>query len=90
MTSFCSTIWPVTRWPGISGAIAAQGAELLYPPPYSSDLNPIEQAFAKFKTALRKAAERTRDALWDTIGRTLDLYPPQQCRNFFNQTGYAT
>ena len=75
---------------GISEAIAAQGAELLYLPPYSPDLNPIEQAFAKFKTALRKAAERTRDALWDTIGRTLDHYPPQQCRNFFNQAGYPT
>ena len=75
---------------GINEAIVAEGAELLYLPPYSPDLNPIEQAFAKFKAALRKAAERTRDALWDTIGRTLDLYPPKQCRNFFNQAGYAT
>ena len=74
---------------GISEAIAAEGAELLYLPPYSPDLNPIEQAFAKFKAALRKAAERTREALWDTIGRTLDFYPPQQCRHFFNQAGYA-
>jgi transposase len=70
--------------------IAAQGARLIYLPPYSPDLNPIEQAFAKFKAALRKAAERTRDALWQTIGRTLDTYPPQQCRNFFNQACYAT
>jgi hypothetical protein len=44
----------------------------------------------KFKAALRKAAERTREGLWQTIGRTLDLYPPQECRNFFNQAGYAT
>jgi transposase len=75
---------------GINEAIAAEGAELLYLPPYSPDLNPIEQAFAKFKAALRKAAERTRETLWDTIGATLDLYPPQQCRNFFNHAGYAT
>jgi transposase len=75
---------------GIDQAIAAEGAQLLYLPPYSPDLNPIEQAFAKFKAALRKAAERSREALWDTIGRTLDLYPPQQCRNFFNHAGYAT
>jgi transposase len=75
---------------GIKEAITAQGAQLLYLPPYSPDLNPIEQAFAKFKAALRKAAERTREALWQTIGRTLDLYPPQECRNFFNQAGYAT
>jgi DDE superfamily endonuclease len=58
---------------GINEAITAEGAELLYLPPYSPDLNPIEQAFAKFKAALRKAAERTREASCDTIGRTLDL-----------------
>jgi len=75
---------------GIKEAIAAQAADLLYLPPYSPDLNPIEQAFAKFKAALRKAAERTREALWQTIGRTLDLYSPRECRNFFNQAGYAT
>ena len=75
---------------GINEAITAQGAQLLYLPPYSPDLNPIEQAFAKLKAALRQAAERTREALWQTIGRTLDLYPPQECRNFFNNAGYAT
>ncbi len=71
--------------PGVKGAITAHGAQLLHLPP--CDLNPIAQAFAKFKAALRRAAERTRQALWQTIGRTLDLYPPQQCRNFFNQAG---
>ncbi len=75
---------------GIKEAITAQGTQLLYLPPYSPDLNPIEQAFAKFKAALRQAAERTRDALRQTIGRTLDLYRPQQCRNFFSKAGYAT
>jgi transposase len=75
---------------GIREAIEAQAAQLLYLPPYSPDLNPIEQAFAKFKAALRKAAERTVEGLWQTIGRTLDLFSPQQCRNFFKQAGYAT
>jgi len=74
---------------GIREAIEAQGAQIVYLPPYSPDLNPIEQGFAKFKAALRKAAERTVDGLWQAIGRTLDLFSPQQCRNFFKQAGYA-
>jgi transposase len=57
---------------GIKEAIAAQGADLLYLPPYSPDLNPIEQAFAKFKAALAKAAELTREAAHKT-GRHVDL-----------------
>jgi transposase len=48
--------------------IAAHGAQLVYLPPYSPDLNPIEQAFAKFMAALRKPAERTREGLWQLIG----------------------
>jgi transposase len=75
---------------GVNDAITAQGAQRVFLPPYSPDLNPIEQAFAKFKAALRQAAERTREALWQTIGRTLDRYSPQQCRNFFIKAGYAT
>jgi transposase len=67
-----------------------KGAELLYLPPYSPDLKPIEPAFAKFKAALRKAAERTPQALWQTTGPTLDLHSPKECRNFFKQAGYAT
>jgi transposase len=70
---------------GDEDAITAQGAQLIYLPPYSPDLNPIEQAFAKFKAALRKAAERTREDLWQTIGRTLDLYPPQECRKLLHK-----
>ena len=53
---------------GVREAIEARGAKLLYLPPYSPDLNPIEQAFAKLKALLRKAAERTVDGLWHTIG----------------------
>jgi uncharacterized SAM-dependent methyltransferase len=53
--------------------------------------NPIEQAFAKFKAALRQAAERTREGLWRLIGQTLDRFQPQECRNFFRgNAGYAT
>ena len=75
---------------GIAEAITARGAQLIYLPPYSPDLNPIEQAFAKYKALLRKAAERTLESLWQTIGRIADLFPPAQCRNFFKAAGYAT
>ena len=75
---------------GIAEAIAARGAQLIYLPPYSPDLNPIEQAFAKYKALLRKAAERTVESLWHTIGRIADLFPPAECRNFFKSAGYAT
>ena len=74
---------------GIAEAIAAREAQLIYLPPYSPDLNPIEQAFAKYKALLRKAAERTVESLWQTIGRIADLFPPAECRNFFNSAGYA-
>jgi transposase len=61
---------------------------LRYLPPYSPDFNPIENAFAKLKALLRKAAERTISGLWDAIGRILDIFPPQECRNYFNAAGY--
>ena len=59
------------KGPAVRGAIEAAGARLLYLPPYSPDFNPIENAFAKLKALLRKAAERSIDALWTTIGRLL-------------------
>src|SRR5213595_3049012 len=65
---------------GIEEAIAAAGANLLYLPPYSPDLNPIEQFFAKLKALLRKAAARTKEALWQTAGQLLDLAAPIECR----------
>jgi transposase len=74
---------------GIREAIEAQGAQIIYLPPYSPDLNPIEQGFAKFKAILRQLGERTIDGLWHAIGQTLDRYSPQECRNFFRQAGYA-
>jgi transposase len=73
---------------GIAKAITNQRAELRYLPPYSPDLNPIEQAFAKLKALLRKAAERTVDGLWTAIGRLLDLFPPAECANYLTNAGY--
>jgi transposase len=69
--------------------IEAVGAELRYQPPYSPDLNPIEQAFSKLKAHLRKAKERTIPALYDRIGITLDLFTPQECRNYLANAGYV-
>ena len=68
--------------------IEAAGAELLFLPPYSPDLNPIEQAFAKLKHLLRKAATRTVDALWDEIGRIIDCFQPNECANYIANSGY--
>ncbi|MEZ0301590.1 MAG: IS630 family transposase [Hyphomicrobiaceae bacterium] len=73
---------------GIRKAIEARGAELRYLPPYSPDLNPIEQAFAKLKALLRKAAERTVDGLWNAIGKLLDLFPASECANYLVNSGY--
>lgn len=69
--------------------VEAAKAELRYLPPYSPDLNPIEQAFAKLKAHLRKAQERSVDALWRRIGNLLDLFHPAECLNFFANAGYA-
>ena len=74
----------------IAAAIEARNATLCYLPPYSPDLNPIEQVFAKLKALLRKAAERSVDDLWKTIGRLLDLFTPQECENYFLNAGYAS
>ena len=75
---------------GVRQAIAAAGASILYLPPYSPDLNPIEQLFAKLKALLRKAAARTKDQLWSTIGRLLEAYPPADCTNYLNHCGYGS
>ena len=71
-------------------AIRAAGAKLFYLPPYSPDLNPIEQVFAKLKTLLRKAAERTVEATWRRIGALLDCFSPAECANYFANAGYAS
>ena len=69
-------------------AIEAVGASLLLLPPYSPDLNPIENAFAKLKALLRKAAERTVDGLWRRIGFLIDAFTPKECANYFAAAGY--
>lgn len=75
---------------GIRQAIAAAGASILYLPPYSPDLNPIEQFFAKLKALLRKAAARTKDELWDTIGSLLDTCPAAECSHYLRHCGYGS
>jgi transposase len=72
----------------VRAAIEAVGAMLLYLPPYSPDFNPIENAFSKLKALLRKAAERTVDALWDTIGALIPVFTATECANFFAAAGY--
>ncbi len=71
-------------------AIRKAGAKLLFLPPYSPDLNPIEQVFAKLKLLLRKAAERTVEATWKRIGTLLDTFPPHECANYLRNSGYAS
>ena len=66
-------------------AIRTAGAKLFFLPPYSPDLNPIEQVFAKLKTLLRKAAARTVDAISTAIGQLLDQFTPQECANYFRK-----
>lgn len=70
-------------------AIETVGACLLYLPPYSPDLNSIEQVFAKLKALLRKAAARTVRTLWDIVSRLLQLFSPTECANYFKDAGYA-
>jgi len=74
---------------GVRQAIEAVGASLLYLPPYSPDLNPIELAFAKLKGMLRKAAVRAVDDLWRKIGDLMDAFTPQECRGYLTHDGYA-
>jgi transposase len=75
---------------GVAEAIAAVGASILYLPPYSPDLNPIEQMFAKLKALLRKIAARTRDELWNEIGQLLAAFSPDECRAYIRHAGYAS
>lgn len=70
-------------------AIKARGAWILFLPPYSPDLNPIEMAFAKLKAHLRAKAVRTVDALWQEIGHICDLFAPEECQNYFTAAGYG-
>ena len=74
----------------IRHAIDQAGATLHFLPPYSPDLNPIEQVFAKLKTMLRKTAARSLDALWGAVGQLLDRFSAQECARYFRHAGYPT
>ena len=74
---------------GVREAIEAVGAQIVYLPPYSPDLNPIELAFAKLKSLLRAVAERAVDALEETIGQLLDQFTTQECLAYFRHCGYS-
>jgi len=76
------------KGPQVKAMIEAVGASLLYLPPYSPDFNPIENAFAKLKALLRKAAARTIQGLWAAIGRLIDTFTPAECANYFAAAGY--
>jgi len=74
---------------GVREAIEARGATLLYLPPYSPDLNPIEKAFAKLKAMLRKLAARTVATLWNALGDLIKRFTPQECLNYLASAGYV-
>ena len=74
---------------GVQEAIATAGATMLYLPPYSPDLNPIEKLFAKLKALLRKAAKRSIDALWKEIGALLSAISSTECAHYFASSGYV-
>jgi len=73
---------------GVRRAIEAAGAQLRFLPPYSPDLNPIEQVFAKLKAALRAKAIRTLDALWNALGEIADALSPTECAKYIRHAGY--
>jgi transposase len=88
------TICPPTKArppnkPAAEQAIRERGAWLLFLPPYSPDLNPIEMAFAKIKAHLRALAMRTIDQLWKAIAQICDLFTPEECTNYFEAAGYG-
>ena len=78
------------RGHAVRRAIRSAGARLIFLPPYSPDLNPIEQVFAKLKTLLRKAAERTIEATWKKIGQLLQCFEPSECATYLRNAGYAS
>jgi transposase len=78
------------KGPAVRAAIRAAGARLVFLPPYSPDLNPIEQVFAKLKHLMRKAAERTVDATWKRTGKLLDNFKPDECGRYLQNSAYAS
>jgi transposase len=74
----------------VRDAIRGAGAKLFFLPPYSPDLNPIEQMFSKLKHLMRKALERTVTSLWKRIGTLLEVFSPNECANYVANSGYAS
>jgi transposase len=81
---------PAHKGAAVRNLIEAGGATLLLLPPYSPDFNPIENAYAKFKSSLRKAAARTVETLEDAIADALQAFPPNECANYFQAAGYGS
>lgn len=79
---------PVHKVPAVRRAIEAAGAQLLFLPPYSPDLNPIEMIFAKMKAKLRQEAHRTVEALWRALGRIASAITRTECANYLRHCGY--
>ena len=80
---------PAHKSPIAEKAILDRGAQVLFLPPYSPDLNPIEMAFSKLKAHLRARVVRTIDELWKAIGQICDLFQPEECKNYFTAAGYG-
>ena len=78
------------KGPAVRRAIRAAGARLIFLPPYSPDLNPIEQAFAKLKHMLRKAQTRSLDDTWRKIGELITFFTADECQNYIANAGYAS
>jgi transposase len=74
---------------GIREALRTAGATLMFVPPYSPDMNPIEMAFSKIKSILRKKAHRTVEALWTELGEITKCFSPRECRNYLRHAGYS-
>lgn len=86
-------IWdnvPIHKGEDARRAVEARGARLLFLPPYSPDLNPIELAFAKLKALLRKAAARSAASLWRALRKAIACFTAQECENFLGHAGYAS
>ena len=88
-TSSSWTISAATKARPCAQLIRSAGAKLFFLPKYSPDLNPIEQVFAKLKHLLRKAAARTVEAVCAAIGELLGAFTPEECANYFRNSGYA-
>jgi transposase len=87
-TLFTPEIWKLLH--AVLHAIRAAGAKLFFLRPYSPDLNPIEQTFAKLKTLLRKAGERTINTTWRCVGTLLHEFFPTECANYVRNSGYVS